>query len=403
MAPASAVAPSVKLDDVEMYKEGLIGLTGCMGGVVAQRILELGEAAGRSQLERLRECFRNQGASTSSSRIMASPSRRCSTASSATRRGTWACRSWPPTTRTSAGARTARGQLYLSCIAANRSFADALEAHHGSFEMFLKSPDEMGHLFRDRPEALRASLEIAERCAGMKLKLGKPMLPTFKVPPGYDAASYFRHVAREGLERRFVELGLGRARIDEAAYKARLETELDVIVQMDFPGYFLIVWDFIRYAKENAIPVGPGRGSGAGSIVAYAMRITDLDPIPYNLLFERFLNPERVSMPDFDVDFCMERRDEVISYVGNLYGKTSVGQIATFHELKARSVIKDVGRAMGFPAIEAQKIASMIPQKSPGIMYTIPEAYDVEPKLKALRDSDPTVAELLKQAQQIEG
>jgi DNA polymerase III subunit alpha len=402
VSPASSVAPSVKLDDVEMYKEGLIGLTGCMGGVVAQRILELGEAAGRSQLERLRECFepgslyvelQDHGLPEQAvlNGILGNAARDMGLPVVATNDAHFG------------GREDGEGQLYLSCIAANRSFADALEAHHGSFEMFLKSPDEMGHLFRDRPEALRASLEIAERCAGMKLKLGKPMLPTFKVPPGYDAASYFRHIAREGLERRFVELGPGRARIDESAYKARLETELDVIVQMDFPGYFLIVWDFIRYAKENAIPVGPGRGSGAGSIVAYAMRITDLDPIPYNLLFERFLNPERVSMPDFDVDFCMERRDEVIAYVGNLYGKTSVGQIATFHELKARSVIKDVGRAMGFPAIEAQKIASLIPQKSPGIMYTIPEAYDVEPKLKALRDSDPTVAELLKQAQQIEG
>ncbi|MCK6590489.1 MAG: DNA polymerase III subunit alpha, partial [Polyangiaceae bacterium] len=177
----------------------------------------------------------------------------------------------------------------------------------------------------------------------------------------------------------------------------------DVIIQMGFPGYFLIVWDFIRHAKEKGIPVGPGRGSGAGSLVAYALRITDLDPIPYGLLFERFLNPERVSMPDFDVDFCMDRRDEVIAYVGDRYGKTSVGQIATFHELKARSVIKDVARAMGVPANEAQKIASLIPQKSPGVMYTIPEALDIEPKLKALKESDPTVGELLTQGQKLEG
>ena len=402
VAPASGVAPSVRFEDVEEHKEGLIGLTGCMGGVVAQRILEMGEAAGRAQLERLRECF-EPGSLYVELQDHGLPEQ-------AVLNGILSAAALDmglPVVATNdahfGGREDGEGQLYLSCIAANRSYADALEAHHGSFEMFMKSPEEMGHLFRDRPEAIKSSLEIAERCAGMKLKLGVPMLPNFKVPEGYNAASYFRHVAREGLDRRFVELGERRGKLDESAYKARLETELDVIVQMDFPGYFLIVWDFIRYAKENSIPVGPGRGSGAGSIVAYAMRITDLDPIPYNLLFERFLNPERVSMPDFDVDFCMDRRDEVIAYVSNLYGKTSVGQIATFHELKARSVIKDVGRAMGFPAIEAQKIASLIPQKSPGIMYTIPEAYDVEPKLKALRDSDPTVAELLKQAQQIEG
>jgi DNA polymerase-3 subunit alpha len=261
----------------------------------------------------------------------------------------------------------------------------------------------MAHLFRDLPDAIDNTMQIAERCSGLKLVLGKPMLPTFQVPEGFDADGYFRHIAHDGLERRFAEMGPKRAKIDEAAYRARLVTELDVICQMKFPGYFLIVWDFIRHAKEHGIPVGPGRGSGAGSIVAYSMRITDLDPIPYNLLFERFLNPERVSMPDFDVDFCMDRRDEVINYVAERYGKTSVGQIATFHELKARSVIKDVARAMGFPAIEAQKVASLVPIKGQGQTYTIPEALEVEPKLKALRDSDPTIAELLKQAQKLEG
>src|SRR5262249_7034147 len=225
------------------------------------------------------------------------------------------------------------------------------------------------YLFRDHPQAVKNTLEIAERCGGLKLDLDNVravMLPNFTVPADFDTDSYFRHLAREGLERRFTELAKAGQRFDEAAYRARLETELDVIVQMRFPGYFLIVWDFIRHAKEKGIPVGPGRGSGAGSIVAWSMRITDLDPIPYNLLFERFLNPERVSMPDCDVDFCMDRRDEVIGYVAGRYGHSSVGQIATFHELKARSVIKDVGRAMGFPAMEAQKIASLVPIKGQG-------------------------------------
>jgi len=172
---------------------------------------------------------------------------------------------------------------------------------------------------------------------------------------------------------------------------------------MKYPGYFLIVWDFIREAKARGIPVGPGRGSGAGSIVAYSLEITEIDPIPYNLLFERFLNPERVSMPDFDIDFCMSRRDEVIRYVAEKYGVDSVGQIATFQNLKARSVIKDVARAMGFAATEGQRIASMVPDKGQGKTYTIDEALEVEPKLKALSDSDPRVKELLGHSRKLEG
>ena len=400
--PASQLAPSVTLDAIAEHQEGIIALTGCMGGVVAQRILEQGEAEGRAELERLRAAvapgalyveLQDHGLveQAALNGILAGAARDMGLPLVASNDAHFG------------GREDGEGQLYLSCIAANRTYAEAAEAHHGSFEMFLKSPEEMAHVFRDQPDALKTTIEIAERCKGLKLKLGKPMLPRFAVPEGMTPADYFRKVARDGLDRRFAEMGDRRAKIDENAYRARLEIELDVIVGMDFPGYFLIVWDFIRYGKEHGIPVGPGRGSGAGSLVAYAMRITDLDPLPYNLLFERFLNPERVSMPDFDVDFCMDRRDEVIAYVADLYGKTSVGQIATFHELKAKSVIKDVARAMGFPAMEAQKIANLIPQKSPGQTYTIPESLDVEPKLKALAESDPTVAELLKQAQQIEG
>jgi DNA polymerase-3 subunit alpha len=229
------------------------------------------------------------------------------------------------------------------------------------------------------------------------------MLPSFKVPEGYDTEGYFRHVARQGLQRRFEELAAQGKNVDREAYTRRLEIELDVIAAMKFPGYFLIVWDFIRHAKESGIPVGPGRGSGAGSIVAYAMRITDLDPIPYNLLFERFLNPERVSMPDFDVDFCMDRRDEVIAYVQKKYGETSVGQIATFAELKSKSVVKDVARCIGITPVEAQGIANLIPRKTPAETYTISESLGIEPKLKAMYESDPRIKELLDQARKLEG
>ncbi|MGH7271204.1 MAG: DNA polymerase III subunit alpha, partial [Polyangiaceae bacterium] len=278
----------------------------------------------------------------------------------------------------------------------------AKERHHGSSEMYLKSPGEMAQLFAAHPEAVRATLEIAERC-NLSLRLGEPMLPNFSVPEGYDTESYFRHVAREGLTRRMSEFTIQGKSVDGAAYRARLETELDVIAKMNFAGYFLIVWDFIRHAKEVGVPVGPGRGSGAGSIVAYAMRITDLDPIPHSLLFERFLNPERVSMPDFDIDFCMDRRDEVISYVQRKYGETSVGQIATFAELKSKSVVKDVARCIGITPTEAQQIANLIPRKTPAETYTIAESLEVEPKLKALYERDPRIRGLLDQARKLEG
>src|ERR1019366_264510 len=296
----------------------------------------------------------------------------------------------------------AEAHLYLSCIKTGRTYEEARERHHGSSEMFLKSPAEMADLFSAHPQAIKSPLEIAGRCK-LSLELGRPMLPSFQVPEGYDTEGYFRHVARQGLLRRFEELAAQGKPVDRDAYVKRLEIELDVIAAMKFPGYFLIVWDFIRHAKESGIPVGPGRGSGAGSIVAYAMRITDLDPIPYNLLFERFLNPERVNMPDFDIDFCMDRRDEVIAYVQRKYGETSVGQIATFAELKSKSVVKDVARCMGITPTEAQQIANLIPRKTPAETYTIAESLEVEPKLKALYDRDPRIKELLDQARKLEG
>ncbi|MGH7297425.1 MAG: DNA polymerase III subunit alpha, partial [Polyangiaceae bacterium] len=296
----------------------------------------------------------------------------------------------------------AEAHLYLSCIKSGRTYEEARERHHGSSEMYLKSADEMAQLFSAHPEAVKNTLAIAERCK-LSLRLGEPMLPSFPVPEGYDTEGYFRHVAREGLQRRFEELAAQGKPVDREAYAKRLETELDDIAAMKFPGYFLIVWDFIRHAKDSGIPVGPGRGSGAGSIVAYAMRITDLDPIPYNLLFERFLNPERISMPDFDVDFCMDKRDQVIAYVQKKYGENSVGQIATFAELKSKSVVKDVARCIGITPVEAQNIANLIPRKTPAETFTIAESLNIEPKLKARYDSEPQIKELLDQGQKLEG
>jgi len=390
--------PTVSLETVAAHAKGLIAMTGCMGGLPAQAILEEGEEAGAKALGRMKEIFepgslyvelQDHGLPEQPvlNDILLQHARKFALPIVATNDVHFPDED------------DAQAHIYLSCIKTGRTYAEALERHHGSGEMYLKSPVEMAELFSSHPEALRATLEIAEKCSHLKLKLGEPMLPSFKVPDGYDTEGYFRHVAREGLERRFAEIG----DVDRDAYRKRLEMELEVIAKMNFPGYFLIVWDFIRYAKEVGVPVGPGRGSGAGSIVAYAMRITDLDPIPLDLLFERFLNPERVSMPDFDVDFCMDKRDRVITYVQEKYGVESVGQIATFAELKAKSVIKDVARGIGILPAEAQAIANLIPRKTPAETYTIQESLTIEPKLKARYESEPQVRELLTQASKLEG
>ncbi len=402
LKPAAQAAPSVSLETIAAGSEGIIALTGCMGGVVAQQILEQGESAGDAQLERLQSAF-SPGSlyvEMQDHGLVEQPVLNKLLVDLAKRRDL-------PLVATNdchfLDKSDGEAQLYLSCIAQNRAYADAVESHHGRFEMYLKTAEEMRHLFRDLPQSVSSTLEIAERASALKLSLGKPMLPHFEVPDDFDTATYLRHVAREGLRERIGELRAAGRVIDEQTYVDRLNVELDIIISMDFPGYFLIVWDFIRYARSRSIPVGPGRGSGAGSLVAYSLRITDLDPLEHQLLFERFLNPERVSMPDFDIDFCMDRRDEVISYVANKFGVDSVGQIATFHELKARSVIKDVARAMGLPATESQRIANLIPAKGPGQMYTIPEALEIEPKLKATMSADPTIRELITQAQRLEG
>jgi DNA polymerase-3 subunit alpha len=393
-----AGTPTVSLEALAAHTKGLVAMTGCMGGLPAQAVLEEGEEAGKKMLGRLKEMFepgalyvelQDHGLPEQPvlNDILLKHARSLELPIVATNDVHFPEKD------------DAQAHLYLSCIKTNRTYAEALERHHGSGEMYLKSPIEMAELFSSHPEALRATLEIAERCSHLKLTLGQPMLPNFKVPEGYDTEGYFRHVARQGLEKRFEEIG----NVDRDAYRARLEMELDVIAKMKFPGYFLIVWDFIRHAKEIGVPVGPGRGSGAGSIVAYAMRITDLDPIPLDLLFERFLNPERVSMPDFDVDFCMDKRDRVIAYVQEKYGVESVGQIATFAELKAKSVVKDVARTIGILPNEAQAIANLIPRKSPAETYTIQESLAIEPKLKARYESEPQVRECLTQASKLEG
>ncbi|GAB3727649.1 DNA polymerase III subunit alpha [Luteimonas pelagia] len=245
------------------------------------------------------------------------------------------------------------------CIATGRVLDDPRRPKAYTHEQYLRDSDEMAALFEDAPDAIDNAVALATRC-NLELSLGTYYLPAFPVPDDHTIESWLRSTAREGLARRLEKHPLAPGH-DRASYDARLETELDVIVGMGFPGYFLIVADFINWAKDHDIPVGPGRGSGAGSLVAWALGITDLDPLPYDLLFERFLNPERVSMPDFDIDFCMDRRDEVIDYVAAKYGRDRVSQIITYGTMAAKAVVRDSGRVLGFPYGFVDGVAKLVP------------------------------------------
>ena len=287
----------------------------------------------------------------------------------------------------------ARAHELLMAIASGKTLADNKRMKHTTDRLYVTSPEEMLAHFSDVPEAVHNTMRIAEACT-LELKLGKPMLPTFRVPESHTPDSYMAELATRGMEERFCELSYP---IDREHYLHRLGTELAMISSMGFSSYFLIVQDFINWAKRNGIPVGPGRGSGAGSLVAYALRITDIDPLPYNLLFERFLNPERVSMPDFDVDFCQERRDEVIEYVAGKYGQNNVGQIITFGSLKAKSVLRDVARVFGLPFSEGDRIAKLVPEI---LNITLKDAIEKEPRLREMIDA-PTVLGTLEDGKQV--
>jgi DNA polymerase-3 subunit alpha len=293
----------------------------------------------------------------------------------------------------------------LLCIAGGRLIAetdrDQLTADHR-----FKTRAEMAVLFADLPEALSSTLEIARRCA-YRPTTRKPILPRFTVGADNtgdavsEEAAELKRQAEDGLAQRIVLHGMTHGMTEED-YRERLRFEIDVITRMNYAGYFLIVADFIKWAKSQGIPVGPGRGSGAGSLVAYALTITDLDPIRFGLLFERFLNPERVSMPDFDIDFCQERRDEVIRYVQERYGRDQVAQIITFGTLQARGVLRDVGRVLQMPYGQVDKLTKLVPQ-NPAAPVTLAAAISGEPKLQAFRDEDPVVARAFDIAQKLEG
>jgi DNA polymerase-3 subunit alpha len=290
-----------------------------------------------------------------------------------------------------------------TCIAEGEILANGRRIRRFNEDHYFKTQAEMQELFADLPGALANTVEIAKRC-NLTLELGKPKLPAFPTPDGVSLNEFLVMEAQKGLAERLLHLYPDPVEREKQMprYEARLKFETDTIIKMGFPGYFLIVAEFILWAKNNGVPVGPGRGSGAGSLVAYALKITDLDPLAYNLLFERFLNPERVSMPDFDIDFCQEGRDRVIQHVKDLYGKDAVSQIATFGTMAAKGAIRDVGRVLDFGYNFCDGISKLIPFK-PGKQVTIAEAIKEEPALAERLENEDEVRQLLDLAQQVEG
>jgi DNA polymerase III subunit alpha len=297
----------------------------------------------------------------------------------------------------------ARAHEILMCIQTGKSFSDPNRMRWSTPDFYLKSRQEMMELFSELEDALDRTWEIAQRCH-VKLEQVKEPFPRFDVPPDHSTDTYFEYVARQGFEKRRVRLEAmrtkGLLKHDLAEYAERLDREIQMIQKMKFSGYFLIVWDFIRYAKSLDIPVGPGRGSAAGSLVGYAMAITDIDPLQYGLLFERFLNPERISMPDIDVDFCMHRRGEVIQYVTEKYGREQVAQIITFNTLGTRAAIKDVGRVLEIPFADVDRITKLVPNV---LNISLTDAMAQEPGFGELSKKDPKVADLLQVALKLEG
>ena len=279
----------------------------------------------------------------------------------------------------------------LLCIQTGKKVSDENRMRYEGGQYYVKSEEEMRALFPYAPEAIENTHKIAERC-NVEIEFGVTKLPRFDVPEGYDAWGYLNALCAQGFKERYPE--------DDGTLRERLNYELGVIQSMGYVDYFLIVWDFINFARSHGIAVGPGRGSAAGSIVAYSLKTTDIDPIRYQLLFERFLNPERVSMPDIDVDFCYERRQEVIDYVVEKYGKDQVAQIVTFGTLAARGVIRDVGRVMDLPYSLCDQVSKMVPAE---LNITLDLALKKNPELKALYDTDEQVHKLIDMSKKLEG
>jgi DNA polymerase-3 subunit alpha len=394
--------PRISKKFLAEHSRGLIGLSGCLKGEVAERLMESNYDAARAAAAQYADIFgkenfyleiQDQGLEMEH-RIHAGLfklEKDLGLPLVATNDSHYLCED------------DAHAQDVMVCIQTGKSIRDTARMKFEGTQFFVKNHDEMIRVFKDSPQVVTRTLDIAERCSLRLEKVATPF-PQFDVPPGYTIDSYFVHVTREGFARRMESLRAaheqGKLKHSLTDYEQRLERELGIIQQMKFPGYFLIVWDFIRYAKERDIPVGPGRGSAAGSLVSYALGITDIDPLQHELLFERFLNPERVSMPDIDIDFCMNRRGEVIQYVTQKYGRDNVAQIITFGTMAAKAAIKDVGRAMDIPYADVDRIAKMVPTT---LNITLDEAIEESPQLNEAYEKDTQVRELLDTARKLEG
>jgi DNA polymerase-3 subunit alpha len=392
--------PRLDLEVIEKYNEGLIALTACLGGAVARCLKNGDQKKATAEALKLRDIFGD--------RLYLELQENGIPIQTTVNKGLVeiAKETGIQLVATNDCHYLTQDQSYahevLLCVQTGRTIDDPNRFHFDSDQLYFKSPQEMKECFAWCPEAIANTVKVAARC-NLELEFGEHHFPLFPVPEGESLDSMFEKAARDGLEKR---MEIIRKRDDfgpdqEKVYQDRLNMEIDVIRSMGFPGYFLVVADFISWAKENRIPVGPGRGSGAGSLVAYSMLITDIDPLPYGLIFERFLNIERKSMPDFDIDFCQERRGEVIEYVQKKYGGADhVAQIITYGSMKARGVIRDVGRALAIPYGEVDKIAKLIPDE---LKITIKKALKQEPRLNDLIRQDREIAKLIEISMVLEG
>jgi len=394
--------PRVSKKFLAEHSKGLIGLSGCLKGEVAERLMEENYEAARAAAAIYSDIFgpnnffleiQDQGLEQEH-RIHSNLFRLekdLGLPMVATNDSHYLCED------------DAHAQDVMLCIQTGKSIQDTNRMKFQGTGFFVKSHDEMHRVFKDAPDVLSRTLAIAERC-NMRLEKVSNPFPHFDVPDGFTLDSYFEHVTREGFARRLEALRTvgspGAAKHSVADYEQRLAQEIAIIQQMQFSGYFLIVWDFVRYAREHGIPVGPGRGSAAGSLVSYSLRITDIDPLQHELFFERFLNPERISLPDIDMDFCMNRRGEVINYVTQKYGRENVAQIITFGTMAAKAAIKDVGRAMDIPYADVDRIAKMVPTT---LNIKLEDAIRESPGLQQAYESEPQVRQLLDTARKLEG
>jgi DNA polymerase-3 subunit alpha len=394
--------PRIDYDILSRHSGGLIALSACLRGEVAESLTQERRDDARNAAYRLRDIFgkgnffleiQDQGIDTEK-RInpeLVALSRETGIPLVATNDCHYLTKG------------DARAQEVLMCIQTGKTMGDSQRMRFATDQFYFKTADEMAQVFGEIPDALDRTVAIAERC-NVKIERVANPFPEFKVPEGHTLDSYFEKVVRAGFSDRLPRLEElsrnGRLRYPLADYERRLSAEIEMIKKMRFASYFLIVWDFIRYARSQGVPVGPGRGSAAGSLASYALRITDVDPLEYDLLFERFLNPERISMPDIDIDFCMRRRGEVISYVTQKYGRENVAQIITFGTMAAKAAVKDVGRALDMPYGEVDRLAKLIPNQ---LNISLEDALKQSPQLRTQVERDERLGELMEVARRLEG